>query len=155
MGYTITYNSFQRVREFLDILKRSQEPVKWEVKNPKKFVYMMHNGLMTAKALKIPGYDHLKDSWEIRTKEAEKLVIATPRDSDEVVPILTVEGLSTPFDVVNKMIALKGSQQKVVFTDIKINVGGAKLIENWCNFNNYTVTIGENDIVIVQRPSES
>lgn len=155
MGYTITYNSFQRVRQFLDIMKRSSDPITWEVKNPKKFVYMLHNGLISAKSLKIPGYDHLKDNWEIKTKELEKKVIASPRDEDETIPVLTIERMTSPFDIVNKMISLKGSQQKVVFTDVTLDPNGIKLIRNWCITNHYTLLEGEGNIVIVQGAAES
>lgn len=154
MGYNLTYSAFKRVKEHLDLLKHSTETVKWQVKNPKKFAYMIHNGMMAAQALKIPGYNHLKAGWEIKCRELLSTVIANPKQDDGAVS-LALEGYDNAFAIVNKMIALKGTQDRVTFTEVVLDAVGRKMLANWCVNNGCNLQEGEGNIVITQEPAES
>ena len=140
MPYVKSPMAVERVRKYLELLVSAEETqVAWSTSNPKKFQYLLHNGINVANILKddYPDFAHLKDTWRINIKA--DMVIATKRILQEVEePSLLFENVKDVYEVIQTLTSNKDVNVPIKFTSISLDDEELTKLENWCKQFNYT-----------------
>lgn len=114
MGYNTSTKSVTAAKLYLDTLKEYRgDKIVWVNDNARNLCYKIHKALAAAKEQKVPGYEDLKDIWQVGHSKGE--VTAKRRVSSESRVMLVAQDA---IDLVEKAWGYKGVRQTLMFNNL-------------------------------------
>lgn len=154
MGYSSNKNSIEKVRPFLEEMRKNVTELKWAHKTPQKLAYYLREALAISRNLPIAEYQYLSERYTI--KAVKDGVIAQPKNLPALVKLQhtlekrVIEEASTLYEIVGA--AITSANEELYFPNVHLDDAELNKLWKWTRENNFFIIVGDGTILTREDP---